>query len=118
MVMRQPWTLDQPARAWQEKALKEWERNLRGVVSVVTGAGKTYFALQCMSLVHHNFPRCRFLIIVPTTSLLDQWHAAVLSDLGLTSEDIGLIGGGHRDRSDRAVTIAVLDSARSLTSTL
>src|SRR6266571_8764373 len=88
------WRLRLEPRRWQLEALRSWTESYRGVVAVVTGAGKTCLALQCMVEIHRSQPSCRFLIVVPTVALLDQWHAALVQDLGVTEEEISLIGGG------------------------
>ena len=42
--------LDVNLRAWQEEALICWAQNSnRGIIKVVTGRGKTRFALRCSS---------------------------------------------------------------------
>ena len=35
-------------RAWQQEALEEWSINFSGIAQVVTGGGKTFFAIACM----------------------------------------------------------------------
>ena len=69
-------------RGWQIKALSEWERSgCRGIVRVVTGGGKTIFALSCIDFIKP----VATLIIVPTEALLEQWweEAASYFDLEL-----------------------------------
>ena len=39
------WLLRTEPRKWQKYALAEWNKNMRGVASVVTGGGKTMLAL-------------------------------------------------------------------------
>ena len=36
-------------RDWQEKAFPLWWANKRGIVKVVTGGGKTIFAIHCLT---------------------------------------------------------------------
>ena len=35
-------------RSWQKEAMSVWSKEMKGVVSVVTGGGKTFFALMCV----------------------------------------------------------------------
>ena len=42
------WSLRLEPRAWQKQALNVWLPNMQGVVSVVTGGGKTVFAFLCV----------------------------------------------------------------------
>lgn len=85
-----------------------------GIVAVVTGAGKTFFAMQCMLRVRNSHPGCRFLIVVPTVALLDQWRVALAEELGVPEEDIAAAGGGATLEEPRPVVIAVLNTARGL----
>jgi len=82
-------TLKFAPRSWQSKALEAWKRaSNRGVVQVVTGGGKTIFAQMCMlELLNYN-PDVRFLILVPTTSLMDQWYVSLVEDLGIEKNNI------------------------------
>lgn len=108
------WALKRSARRWQTEALNRWRSANRGVVAVVTGAGKTIFAMQCMLTLRATRTSCRFLVVVPTVALLDQWHAAFIEELGVTEDEITLIGGGARSQSKGKIVLAVLDSARRI----
>ena len=105
-------------RRWQRDALAAWSSELRGVVSVVTGAGKTFFAMQCMISVWERHPEARVLIVVPTVALMDQWRVALQDELGLDDADIDLVGGGTHRITQSLVTVAVLNSARGLAAEL
>ena len=35
-------------RNWQERALDLWLKKMNGTISVVTGGGKTFFAILCL----------------------------------------------------------------------
>ena len=97
-------------RAWQEEALKEWERaGHRGIVSVVTGGGKTVFALSCVDRIR---PQAT-LIIVPTAALLEQWWDETASYFDLDLDEINVISGNSRFRLG-AINIAVLNTAAKL----
>lgn len=91
-------------------ALAEWERaNRRGIVSVVTGGGKTVFALSCIDRIRPPAT----LIVVPTSALLDQWweESANYFDLGL--DEINIITSSLRFRLG-TINIAVLNTAAKL----
>lgn len=97
-------------RQWQLDALSAWESaGRRGIVSVVTGGGKTAFALSCIDRLRPPTT----LILVPSTALLDQWweEAASYFDLGL--DEINLITGNLRLRTG-TINIAVLNTAAKL----
>ena len=108
------WKLKHELRRWQQEALEAWLNELRGVVAVVTGAGKTFLALRCMQSVNEKFPDTKFLIIVPSIALLDQWHVSLTQELGVSEDQIGLAGGGGKLTHTPPIIIAVLNSARSI----
>src|SRR5258708_40056761 len=82
------WTLKIPPRKWQDAALDLWQIENRGVASVVTGGGKTIFAFLCMEKFLKEFENARFIILVPTIPLLDQWYVSLREDFGVPEADI------------------------------
>ncbi len=82
---------------YQSEAIDAWlANNKRGVISLPTGAGKTFIAIlliedtQRPTLVH-----------VPTIDLMHQWYDVLKEHFG---QEVGLYGGGHHDLSDLTVT--------------
>ncbi|MGH3145789.1 MAG: DEAD/DEAH box helicase family protein, partial [Rubrobacter sp.] len=108
------WHFGHEPRRWQTEALERWFDAYRGIVAVVTGAGKTIFAMQCMLRVRSSHPECRFLVVVPTVALLDQWRAALTRDLGVREDEIATAGGGSRLDAPRRIVIVVANTARRL----
>lgn len=97
-------------RGWQVDALANWEQaNHRGIVSVVTGGGKTVFALSCIDRIRP----IATLIIVPTAALLDQWWEEAANYFDLDLDEINIITGSLRFRLG-AINIAVLNTAAKL----
>lgn len=97
-------------RGWQIKALAEWERSgYRGIVRVVTGGGKTVFALSCIDFIKP----IATLIIVPTEALLEQWWEEAASYFDLELDEINIITGSLRFKLG-AINIAVLNTATRL----
>jgi len=87
----------------QQEALDAWIANRwRGVVVLPTAAGKTYLAYLAMQAT----PRST-LITVPTLDLMHQWYAQLLKTF--PNQEIGLLGGGSRDRTP--ILVATYDSA-------
>ncbi len=82
--------LDQGLRSWQHDALKAWESSkYRGIIEVVTGGGKTRFALAAAKRwLDLNPKNSAVTIIVPTTALQDQWYVNLINDLGVDKNDI------------------------------
>ncbi len=56
------------------------------------------------------------LIIVPTISLQDQWYVALQEELGVRSNQIGLLNGQEQPVGEETIIIAVINSARRFTS--
>lgn len=87
----------------QQEALDAWKRAGRlGVVVLPTAAGKTYLAQLAMQSTQRTT-----LIMVPTLDLMHQWYAHLVA--AFPDVDIGLLGGGSRDRTP--ILVATYDSA-------
>lgn len=100
---------------WQSDCIATWiSSGFRGIAKVVTGAGKTIFALALTQEMQnsHN-PDLKVLIVVPTIVLLNQWYDVVLEHGNIPAQYIGRSGGGHNDdiNSDCVIFIAVNNSA-------
>lgn len=108
-----PSTLESPRR-WQAEALHLWLQRRRGVVSVVTGGGKTMFALQCFQAARAEVPDLRLAVIVPTLALLDQWVVALQLDLGLPEADTATYSGEGKADTPRLGNVLVINTAREL----
>lgn len=99
-------------RSWQLAALAEWKSaGHRGIVSVVTGGGKTVFALACIDELRPTAT----LIVVPTAALLEQWWEEAANYFDLSLDEINIITGTLRFRQG-AINIAVLNTAAKLAS--
>ena len=99
-----------PLRGWQVEALDNWERaGYRGIVSVVTGGGKTIFALSCIARIKP----IATLIVVPTAALLEQWWEEAASYFDLDLDEINIITGSLRFKLG-TINIAVLNTAARL----
>ena len=87
----------------QTEALAAWKLSGRqGVVVLPTAGGKTYLAQMAMQAT----PRTT-LIVVPTLDLMHQWYAHLKA--AFPDADIGLLGGGSRDKTP--ILVATYDSA-------
>ncbi len=87
----------------QNEALAAWKlAGRQGVVVLPTAAGKTYLAQMAMQ----STPRTT-LIVVPTLDLMHQWYAHLKA--AFPDADIGLLGGGSRDKTP--ILVATYDSA-------
>jgi superfamily II DNA or RNA helicase len=99
-------------RDWQQEALAKWRGSDRGVVAIVTGGGKTWFALACALDLLNRRSDALVVITVPTIALLDQWVVVLTEDLGARSDQIAMFGGGHRPTGPRLFNVMVLNTAR------
>jgi superfamily II DNA or RNA helicase len=108
------WHETLPARKWQVEALARWRSNgRRGVTAVVTGGGKTYFALQCMLDACRARPNIRTIIVVPTIALLDQWYVSLQDDLGADPGEISLYSGENKAKAPGRINVMVINTART-----
>jgi superfamily II DNA or RNA helicase len=112
------WALRATPRDWQRAALERWSENFRGVTSVITGAGKTFFAFLCMIRFVERYPHGRVVIVVPTSALLDQWFLALTDDLGVAEGEVALYSGLHRKVKPNRINLLVLNTARTAGATL
>ena len=106
------WALTKTPRDWQSKALDNWRTSFRGVASVVTGGGKTTFAQMCMQVFRERYPDGRFVIVVPTLALLDQWYVSLREDLAIPEHEMALFSGEGRPERFRTVNLMVVNTAR------
>ena len=84
---------------------------------MVTGAGKTIFALNIVQkLQNENAPELRVAVVVPTIVLMDQWYDTFARHGNLPPEAIGRMGGNNKDEfsKDVRIMICVLASAYKL----
>lgn len=103
-----------PPRKWQILALHEWLlNNLTGVIQVVTGGGKTYFALMCILEFLKRFKNGQVFIIVPTLTLLDQWVLNLQENLSIDANQISEYSGEHKAKSTNLINIFVINTARN-----
>jgi superfamily II DNA or RNA helicase len=100
---------------WQSRAIDAWvAAGYRGIIKVVTGAGKTMLALGVIErLQHGQQPDLRVAIIVPTLVLVDQWRDVLLSQGNLPPESIAVLGSHSQQgfAPEVRILIAVINSA-------
>jgi superfamily II DNA or RNA helicase len=94
-------------REWQRDAIARWKSaGNRGIVSVVTGAGKTVFALACVDRLRPPST----LVVVPSTALLDQWWEAAATYFDLALDEVNIVSS-RRSFQVGAINIVVLNTA-------
>ncbi len=92
-------------RPYQTEALTAWRSGGgRGVVTLPTGAGKTY--LGALAIADTGLWT---LVVAPTIDLLGQWKRAMAEALAAPPEMVGVYGGGAREIAP--ITIITYDSA-------
>ena len=99
-------------RQWQEKAFPLWWAKKRGIVKVVTGGGKTVFAIHCLTKYLKEQKDNSIFIIVPSIALLDQWYEGLQKTFG--DKDISLNGGGEHLENISKITISTIDSVKNI----
>lgn len=84
-------TTDILLRNWQKDAFKSWaKKDGNGIISVVTGGGKTIFGLYCAVFLEQKKILNNILIIVPTKTLQDQWISTILSVTNIKENEINI----------------------------
>jgi|TARA_E500000075_G_C6974247_1_gene312639 superfamily II DNA or RNA helicase len=101
-------------REWQENAFPLWWAKKRGIIKVVTGGGKTVFAIHCLKKYLEEEPNKSILIVVPSIALLDQWYEGI--SLNFKNKDIALNGGGEQITDLSKVCITTIDSLKNIIS--
>lgn len=97
-------------RSWQTEALAKWRAaGHRGIVEVVTGGGKTVFALACIQ----DYQPDTALIIVPTVALLDQWWEETAAFFRISLDEVNVITGRGRMKKG-TINLAVLNTASKI----
>jgi superfamily II DNA or RNA helicase len=112
MVDQPQWCLKTQPREWQSIALERWQSANKGVVSVVTGGGKTIFAFLCMKAFADENPDARFIVLVPTLTLLDQWYVSLLEDFGVTEGEISCFSSEEKAEKPSRINILVINTGR------
>lgn len=108
---------------WQQDCLNTWEHHgFRGILHVVTGAGKTIAALegakQLERMLNQQSPpvSLRLRIVTPTIAIARQWAQSVRSafreEIRSGMKKIGLWYGEQKDSPDCFCMIYVVHSAR------
>ncbi len=99
---------------WQRECLRAWEKNeYRGIVNVVTGAGKTVFAIAALASLERKYPNLQVKVVVPTIPLARQWKEILLHRAPSEEWRPGFFGGGVQDDPSRRVMIYIVNSARA-----
>jgi len=65
---------------------------------VITGAGKTVVALSLMEELYRRYEEdgIKFVIVVPTTALLDQWKGEIVNTFNVPEEELGTFYGEEK----------------------
>ncbi|MHB8072261.1 DEAD/DEAH box helicase [Desulfosporosinus fructosivorans] len=111
--------IKKPLFTWQKECLDIWFQNRgKGVVNVVTGAGKTILALGAIARLEYllfaeQAPTLKIKIVVPKVFLANQWAKSLQDDLAVSKDNIGVYFGLHKDPPSRKYMIYVVNSARA-----
>ena len=99
---------------WQKDCLEAWRQNQhRGIVNVVTGAGKTWLACAAIEYLQSIQKGLRVRIVVPTIALAQQWHHELLSYFGEDLQEApGFYYGAVKSSTDLSCLIYVINTAR------
>ena len=101
-------------RKWQMRALASWSIGMQGIAKVVTGGGKTSFAMMCMEQYFSSNKQGRCVILVPSVALLDQWYVDIIDDTTLEHSEISVFGGGNKSQTYGKVSLMTLNTGREV----
>lgn len=99
-------------REWQAKAFPLWWAKKRGIVKVVTGGGKTVFAIHCLIKYLEENKDHSIFVVVPSIALLDQWYEGLQKDFN--ENEIALNGGGEHLEKLSRINISTIDSVKNI----
>ena len=99
-------------RSWQAEAFPLWWDKQQGIIKVVTGGGKTFFAIHCIKEYLKASPKKDILIVVPSIALLDQWNEALLENN--VNQEIVLNGGGEKVKKSAKIIVTTIDSLKNI----
>jgi superfamily II DNA or RNA helicase len=100
-------------RKWQKYALEAWVFQMKGIVKVVTGGGKTIFSLFCINEFLLKHPNGVCVIVVPTIALMDQWFVEIIENTNVSDDNIAMYGGGNRPTGGELIHLMVVNTART-----
>ncbi len=98
-------------RKWQKNAFPIWWKNKSGILKVVTGGGKTFFALYCIKKYLEAYPKKNILIVVPSIPLLDQWSIEIKNYF---DHSVTLNGGGFKLDKLEKIAITTFGSLKNI----
>lgn len=84
------------------------------MVSVVTGGGKTAFALFVLDALRRVDSDTQLVVVVPTIALLDQWVVALTSDGEIPEDEVATYSGEGKSEEPGLASVVVIDTARSM----
>ncbi len=87
---------------------------MHGIAKVVTGGGKTTFAMLCIEQYFSKYPNGRCIILVPSVALLDQWLVEIISETDISEKNISIYGGGSKPDEPRKINIITLNTGRNI----
>lgn len=101
-------------REWQREALAKWSKSLKGTISVVTGGGKTLFALMCIKKFKNAYPNNQIIILVPTLTLVDQWYISLVDELNVPPSEVACFSSKEKSKKLLEFNVILINSARKL----
>jgi len=106
---------------WQKEAVNHWfngtgickHEKERGIIEVVTGAGKTVMALEAIRRWIKKHPKGVVSVVVPTKVLMYQWLMELRNKLNVPSEEVGWVGDNNKESflEGKRILVLVVNSA-------
>lgn len=90
---------------WQQEAIEfYYQNNNKALYQVVTGAGKTFFAITLLKQIQEKDPDTKWLIVVPKNVILETGWYTELKSAGIPLYDIGMFYGEYKELAKITLT--------------
>ena len=99
-------------REWQKEAYEFFKENNNSLYEIVTGGGKTYFAIYCIRELLKQNPNLKILIVGPKNVIIEQtWHDELHYN-GFPINNVGLFNQSAKELSK--ITLCSIQSLGNL----
>lgn len=85
-------------RDYQRKAYDNWvKNNCQGLFAMATGTGKTITSLNCILEEYKKYKQYRFIVLVPTIALAEQWFKELNDPKGFNFRNAYICSSKQKD---------------------
>ncbi|RYZ81156.1 MAG: DEAD/DEAH box helicase, partial [Proteobacteria bacterium] len=93
-------------RPYQQQAYQNWvENGYKGMFAMATGTGKTVTSLNCILQEYQKNGYYRFVVLVPTIALANQWFKELQDPKGFNFRDAFICSSQHKNWEESMAAI-------------